>query len=286
MGFIAPILGALSVGLAAAAVAVRSDRTVERLIGSAVPPVGSSEPRLASWLHRLGGTPIGRMMVRGAGATRRVELAGDPFTVEVLAGRKIVLACGGAMLAILLVPGPGRVLGAVLAAVAGTMLPDMLITRRAKRRQRAIELRVPDLVEVLVATAEAGMAPAVALPRSVSVLHGPIASELERTAREIDLGVPWRRALEHLVARTDVPSLRRLVTALSRSGRLGGAVRAALRGVAGELRASRRLRSEELARRAPVKMLFPLVFLILPAFLLLTVGPVVLATLRSLQSGG
>jgi tight adherence protein C len=286
MDFIAPILGALSVGLAAAAVAVRSDRTVKRLIGSTVPPAATWDPGMTRWLHRLGGTSMGRMMIRGTRPARRVELAGGPFTVEELAGRKIALACGGAIVAILLVPGPGRAMGAVLAVVAGAMLPDALITKRGKRRQRAIELRVPDLVEVLVATAEAGMAPAVALPRSASVLHGPIASELERTAREIDLGVPWRTALEHLVARTDVPSLRRLVTALSRSGRLGGAVRAALRGVAGDLRASRRLRSEELARRAPVKMLFPLVFLILPAFLLLTVGPVVLATLRSLQSGG
>jgi tight adherence protein C len=148
-----------------------------------------------------------------------------------------------------------------------------------------MELRIPDLVEVLVATSEAGLAPAVALSRSATVLHGPLAQELERAAGEIELGVPWRVALQHLVARTDVPSLRRLVAALARSNRLGGAVRAALRGVAADLRAARRLRSEELARRAPVKMLFPLVFLILPAFLLLTVGPVVLATLRSLQSG-
>jgi tight adherence protein C len=286
MDLVTAILGALSVALAAGAVAVRSDLTVERLIGVLDPIAVGSDDRLTRWLHRLGGTPVGRMTVRGTKPVRRLELAGEPFTVEVLAGRKIALACGAGVLAPLIVPRGAAVAGAVLGAAAGMTLPDILVTRQGRRRQRAIELRVPDLVEVLVATAEAGLAPAVALARSALVLHGPIASELGRTAREIELGVPWRVALEHLVARTDVPSLRRLVSALSRSGRLGGAVRAALRSVATDLRASRRLRSEEMARRAPVKMLFPLVFLILPAFLLLTVGPVVVATLRSLQSGG
>jgi tight adherence protein C len=74
-----------------------------------------------------------------------------------------------------------------------------------------------------------------------------------------------------------------LASALGRAHRLGTSPRAALRGIATELRAERRARAEELARRAPVKMLFPLVLLILPAFLLLTVGPVLLATIRSLH---
>jgi tight adherence protein C len=177
------------------------------------------------------------------------------------------------------------VVGAGLGA-AGFFGPTVLLARRGRRRQRSIELRVPDLVEVLVATAEAGLAPAIAIGRAPGVLHGPLAQEIELVSGEIDLGVPWREALRHLLDRTDVPSLRRLVAALTRSSRLGSTVRTALRSVADDLRSTRRIRAEELARRAPVKMLFPLVFLILPAFLLLTVGPAVLATLRSLQSGG
>ena len=81
----------------------------------------------------------------------------------------------------------------------------------------------------------------------------------------------------------DVAPLRRLAVSLGRSQRLGTSVGSTLRSVAEDLRADRRARAEEAARRAPVKMLFPLVFLILPAFLLLTVGPVVLATVRSLH---
>ena len=78
-------------------------------------------------------------------------------------------------------------------------------------------------------------------------------------------------------------SLRRVLASLSRTQRLGASVTGALRTVADDLRGERRTLAEERARRAPVKMLFPLVFLILPAFLLLTVGPVVLATIRSLR---
>jgi tight adherence protein C len=97
------------------------------------------------------------------------------------------------------------------------------------------------------------------------------------------LGVPWRVALADVVARTDVPSLRRLAASLNRSQRLGTSLVVTLRALAEDLRAERTARAEDTARRAPVKMLFPLVFLILPAFLLLTVGPVLLATLRSLH---
>jgi tight adherence protein C len=119
--------------------------------------------------------------------------------------------------------------------------------------------------------------------RSVEVVRGPLREELGAVLREMDLGVPWREALDRLAARTDVPALRRVVAALGRSQRLGAGIGATLRTVAQDVRLERQARAEDAARRAPVKMLFPLVFLVLPAFLLLTVGPVVLATIRSLH---
>jgi tight adherence protein C len=138
-------------------------------------------------------------------------------------------------------------------------------------------------VELLLATTEAGLGPSVALHRSGEVVKGPLGEEVRAAVREVELGMPWQLAMEHLVDRTDVPSLRALAVALTRSRRLGSAVGVTLRRVMDELRRDRRVRAEEMARKAPLKMLFPLVFLILPAFLLLTVGPVVLATIRSLH---
>src|SRR5207249_5601412 len=145
------------------------------------------------------------------------------------------------------------------------------LARRAKHRQEAIGAQVPDLVELLVATTEAGLSPSLAFRRSTEALSGPLGSELYETVRTVELGTPWRQALQSMVDRTEVPSLRRLVSALSRSHRLGTSLGSTLRSVAEDLRGERRARAEELARRAPIKMLFPLVLLILPAFLLLTV---------------
>jgi tight adherence protein C len=145
--------------------------------------------------------------------------------------------------------------------------------------------QVVDLVELLCATTEAGLGPSEALRRSTGALSGPLGAELHAVVGRIELGQPWRAAFEELVGRVEIPSLRRLSIALARSHRLGTSLRVSLRTVAQDLRDERRLRAEETARRAPVKMLFPLVLLILPAFLLLTVGPVLLATIRSLDSG-
>jgi tight adherence protein C len=175
-----------------------------------------------------------------------------------------------------LVAGPAVALGLLRAY-------DLRLARSAGRRQRAIERQVPEMVELLVATSDAGLAPRQAFARARSMLGAPLGTELDRVVRAVELGEPWRNALEDLVRRSDVPSLRRVTAALARSGRLGTSLDVTLRTLAEDLRDERRAHAEDAARRAPVKMLFPLVFLILPAFLLLTVGPVLLATLRSLH---
>lgn len=233
--------------------------------------------------------PVGRSrLFRGLTASarlrERLRLAGSAGTEEAFVGARVCAAVV-AMLAVVTIAGaslPVVVAGAV-ASVGAFRVFDIALSRRARRRQQAIARRVPDLVELLVATTQAGLNPATALRRACETLHGPLADEVALSVREIDLGVPWRNALAALVGRTDVPSLRRLASSLTRSQRLGTSLGTSLRAVADELRAERRAVAEEAARRAPVKMLFPLVFLILPAFLLLTVGPVVLATVRSLH---
>jgi len=282
----AALLGGMSVGFAALAVSWRRDPAITTLLQAWGGSVGETgQPHRSGVLEAIGKSRVGRRLTPAERLARTLTLAGSPSSPERVAGLKVVFAVAGTALSLLL-PAPISWVAAPLFVGLGFHLPAVRLSRQARTRQRIIELRVPDLVEVLVATAEAGLAPTIALSRAPRVLHGPLADEIELVSAEIGLGVPWRVALEHLVARTDVPSIRRLVVALTRSSRLGSSVRSTLREVADDLRASRRLRAEEIARRAPVKMLFPLVFLILPAFLLLTVGPAVLATVRSLQSGG
>jgi tight adherence protein C len=214
----------------------------------------------------------------------RWEQAGRPGRFEAVLGCRLLCVSVGVVVGSLGCLFDTRLgLLAPPVILAGLRLPEMTLARWAGHRRSAITQHVPDLVELLVSTTEAGLNPLIAFQRAADVLGGPLGDELRATARQIELGLPWRTSLEQLAARTEAPSLRRLVVALSRSSRLGTAVGSTLRSVAADLRSDRRTRAEELARRAPIKMLFPLVFLILPAFLLLTVGPVVLSTLHSLH---
>jgi tight adherence protein C len=281
-------LAAMGVFLAVSAMAVRRRLAkTGRLVPSL--PTGSRDSRsfqgsLLSMLGRIGRTRLaGRFRHRGR-LRRRLELAGDPVSLEAMIGLKLSAAIGGAA-PLLLMGAMSRsaMLAAIPAGLAASRAPDLLVARRGRRRQLRISAGVPDLAELLVATTGAGLNPPLAFRRSAEILDGPLGEELRVAVRRLELGTPWRTALEELAERTADPSIHRLVRAMARSQRLGTPLASALSSVAQDLRNERRTRAEELARRAPVKMLFPLVFLILPAFLLLTVGPVLLATIRTLH---
>jgi len=245
-------------------------------------PRASSGVLLTDLLVRLGRTKPAAG--RNDSLRRRLELAGNPWPLDVVLGSKVLLSVSALLICLALgFLVPLAALISLPVGVAAFRCPDFGMARLAKRRQARIATQVPDLADLLLATTQSGLTAPVAFRRSAEALHGPLADELATALRQIDLGIPWRTALDQVVTRVEDPSLRRLVSALARTQRLGASVATALRTVADDLRSERRTLAEERARRAPVKMLFPLVFLILPAFILLTVGPVVLATIRSLR---
>lgn len=242
-------------------------------------------PALVRLLNHVGGSRLASfgdtLLVR-----RRLRLAGEPLTLDFILGLKVVTGAVGGGCAVLLattIP-PALLLAPFLAALA-FRVPDVRLARLARKRQARIDRQVVDLMELLVATTQAGLAAPEGIRRAADALPNPLGDELRAAVRQMDLGLAWRRALAEVVEQNDSGSLRKLATSLGRSQQLGTSVRGALRGIAQEMRTESRVRAEEAARRAPVKMLFPLILLILPAFLLLTVGPVLLATIRSLQSG-
>jgi tight adherence protein C len=155
--------------------------------------------------------------------------------------------------------------------------------RRDRRRRAAIDAEIPQLLDLLAAGSSAGLAASLALRRAVDGLAGPLADEVRATVRSVDLGARWRDELEGLADRLDLPDLRRTVAALTRTETLGASLAEATAELAASVRQARRAATAERARTAPVKMLFPLVFLVLPAFLLLTVVPVLLTTVRSIS---
>ncbi len=155
--------------------------------------------------------------------------------------------------------------------------------RAQRRRRREADAEIPQLLDLLAAASSAGLAAPLALSRSVEALTGPLGDELRVAVGRVELGERWRDELASTAERLDLPDLRRTVAALTRTETLGAPLATACDDLAREVRQARRARTTERARTAPVKMLFPLVFLVLPAFLLLTVVPVLLTTVQSIR---
>jgi tight adherence protein C len=167
-------------------------------------------------------------------------------------------------------------------APATARRPPRTRRRAARRRLRAVDAAVPQLLDLLAAGSSAGLSAELALRRGAEALAGPLGEDLRALFERADLGARWRDELAAYVEASGSSDLRRAVAVLERTEALGSSLVDATGDLAVTVRHARRAAVLERARTAPVKMLFPLVFLILPAFLLLTVVPVLLTTLRSI----
>lgn len=177
---------------------------------------------------------------------------------------------------------------AVVATTSRAVTPptprEKTLGRRAVRRRHAqVDSHVPQLLDLLAAGSSAGLSAELALRRAAEALPGPLGEELRAVFADADLGGRWRAGLVELATSSGSADLRRTTAVLERTETLGSSLVDATRDLAASVRHARRTATLERARTAPVKMLFPLVFLILPAFLLLTVVPVLLTTVRSIR---
>lgn len=279
-----------------APIAVRRRREVVRRVGAAaLLPFGRAAIRsglvrrhpLAAKLAAAGDrpppspSPAAGLPAAGPppAAGRAASVAADAWAeVEFLAGEKValgLLAAGAAIAAGVAAVAPALGLLAFLG-------PDLVLARRARRRRARCDAEVPQLLDLLAAASSAGLAAPLALRRAAEALRGPLGEELRAVAVATDLGARWREELGRCAERVGSRDLRRAVALLARTERLGTSLARASVELADRVRAGRRAEAAERARRAPVLMLFPLVFLILPAFLLLTVVPVLLTTVRSI----
>jgi tight adherence protein C len=233
------------------------------------------EPIVATMLAAgaAGCAVVGVALAAPRGATSLHSSAG-------LDGRSLWV--GAATILAALAPGPKLVTIplAVLLAIRTRRLTGM---RAEARRRRAMDAEVPQLLDLLAAGSAAGLSAVAGLQRSVTALRGPLGSELRASLDAVHLGARWRTELGAVTERLALPDLRRAMAVLTRTETLGTSLTDATRDLAADVRSSRRAAVAERARAAPVKMLFPLVFLILPAFLLLTVVPVLLTTVRSIR---
>jgi tight adherence protein C len=167
-------------------------------------------------------------------------------------------------------------------AIVAFRFPELVLARAARRRRVAASREVPLFLDLLAVTTSAGLPPQLAVRMAAEPLRGPLGEELRGAVGRVDLGRRWRDEIAASANRLALHDLGRAIGLLLRTQRLGTSLADEMSRLAADVRDGARMRAVERARTAPVKMLFPLVFLILPAFLLLTVVPVLLTTVRSI----
>jgi tight adherence protein C len=159
--------------------------------------------------------------------------------------------------------------------------PDVWVRRLIDARQREIATRLPDILDLLVISVEAGLGFEQAVTRTVNAVPGALADEFARMLQETRVGSTRAEALRALDARTNVPELRSFILAMLQADAFGVSIGRMLRNQADEMRVRRRQRAQEKAQKAPVKMLFPLIFCIFPSLFTVILGPAILQIMRS-----
>jgi tight adherence protein C len=176
------------------------------------------------------------------------------------------------------------VLLAILLAVMGWVAPGFYVQQRAEGRLYRIDRAMPELIDLLVVTVEAGLSLSAALQLAGERMKGPLGEELRIVLQEQRMGLTPVQALENMVGRCPTPAVESFTRAMMQGQLLGVSVGQILRSLAIEMRKRRRAAAEQQAQKAPIKMLFPLVFMIFPALFVVILGPAVVSVFHALHA--
>lgn len=168
-----------------------------------------------------------------------------------------------------------NVFGLLFCAVLGWMGPIVVVRKRAQRRLAQVDYELPELIDLLVVTVEAGLGFSGSLQVASERLRGPLGDELRLAMQEQTMGLTTSEALSNMLTRCQTPLMRSFVRAVLQGETLGVSIGKIMRDLATDMRKRRRQSAEERAQKAPVKILFPLVFLIFPAMFVVLLGPAV-----------
>ena len=250
---------------------------------------GFAERALAPVVQKLGSLVL-RLTPQGwaARTNKRLVLAGvsERFDANSWAVVRIFAAIAGVVLGLAVqgvVPGLQKVLLLGLALAMGVLGPDAVLARKIDDRRAGMERDLPDIIDLLVISVEAGLGFESALGRVVENVPGELSDEFGRMLQETRVGVRRVQAMRDLAERTDVDDLNSFIMAMNQADTFGVSVSRMLRVQADEIRVRRRQRAQEKAFAAPVKMVFPLVLCIFPSLFVVLLGPAVIQIVESFR---
>ena len=292
LGLVGTFAAILLIGLAFQASTVRRRRSIELLETTveAIPVANMREHDVARPLSERavvpalqGLTRIGRRITPGDVRKRianKLVLAGAPalWDADRVAAAKVVGLLVGAgvgygLSQYLSFSGLTEIIFISGLTAAGFLLPDALVSRAADNRQTAIQRALPDTMDLLTISVEAGLGFDAALAQVVKHVPGPLSEEISRMIQEVQLGVTRENAFRHLGERSNVEELNSFVLAMIQADIFGVSVSKVLRAQAKELRTRRRQRAERTAMQIPVKILFPMILCVMPALFIVVIGP-------------
>ena len=262
--------------ISAGGVAVADPPAYDQMVVDALKRMGRAAPKSPSEMGKL---------------QRRLVTAGYRSTEALVVFLGVRVAVAGVLFAVFATPIVFRpnLMMAMAAAALGYLAPNIVLGRMARRRQHRIRLSLPDALDLLVVSVEAGLGLDQAIQRvseELAFAHRDLCEELRLINFELRAGKPRTEALHNLGERTGVDDVASLVAMLSQTDKFGTSVAQALRVHSATLRTKRRQRAEEAAAKTGVKMVFPLVFCIFPAIWVVTLGPAVIKFIEVLVPMG
>ena len=298
------IIALLSAGMAVALVArgailprMRAEESLGQIEAygynqAAVEELEGRQAVLPDFAARLGELFRGEGAQKREAEAQRLLLSAGVWSVSpaTFTGYRLLAAVATAFVCLWMVLQSGSSAGLAVAvgayaSVVGWISPVTYLKARARRRLERIEIELPELIDLLVVTLESGLAFAAALQRSTDRVRGPLGEEIRLALREQNLGLTTEHALQNMLARCDAPAVRAFVRAVNQGETLGISIGQVMRELAGDLRTRRRQIIEEKAHKAPIKMLFPLAFLILPAIFVVVLFPGMYEIIQTLDGG-
>jgi tight adherence protein C len=229
---------------------------------------------------------FGAKVVERAGSTeseaRKYLLAAGFYTADPVrfVGYRALTGVAAAIVMLWITASGGPAGATVLLAVGfgsvgGWLVPQIVLRKRGDRRLAQIELGLPELIDLLVVTVEAGLGFSGSMQVAATKLPGPLGDEVRLALQEQKMGLSTNEALSNMLSRCDTPSMRSFVRSVIQGETLGVSIGNIMRNLAMEMRKRRRAAAEERAQKAPIKMLFPLIFLIFPPMFIVLMYPAV-----------